>query len=585
MKYLRFLLLLAMVAAPACAIQKTSPQQTDAKQPVTEQSASKQPSMEQSENQQVDMQNLDTGFLYLAAQEAMKEGNHKLAMELLEALLKKDPGAIDPHIQLTTLLLASGQTDRGKTHLNALLANKNLKPEQIEQLQLGRIRIYMGESQTEKALDAVAAFLKTRPTHIQGRDLQARILSSQNRFDEALAAINTAIRKKDRPEFRQLQAQLLIKKGCTSEAKTSLARMQSMAPDDATPVLMLSALALKEKNSLEAKNILRAFIKDHPAALNVRLALGKLLVQEKQLTEAIPVYRELASRSGNNPGILRQLGMLYFQHKDYAEAEKIFRQLVDSHPDDINRFYLAASLETLDKISEAQAIYEQIGGSSPMAIEAQIRLAAIDFSQEQLDRATKRLHQVLTSKPHHLEAHLMLSAIRLSRKHYRLLLDETEVLMETKNIPARLLFNRAVAFEHFKQYDQVETMLNRILSHHPDYAEALNFLGYTYAVQGIHLDKAIELINRALIEKPDDGYYLDSLAWAYYRNGDYSRAASIQSRALKKVRDDAVMHDHYGDIMWKSGNREAARQAWKKAIELKAEEPGQLKHKIKNGLQ
>jgi len=573
-----FLLPFAIMAISACAIQKTLPHQTDAK-PEAKQSVSQQVA-----NQHVIMENMDARFLYLAAQSALKEGNHVFAIELLETLVRKDPGAIDPHIQLTTLLLTSGQTDKATEHLDVLLADKNLQPGQLEQIQLNRIRLYLAESRPEKALDATTDFLKTHPSHIQARDFQARILSSQKRFDEALAAINTAIREKDLPEFRQLQAQLLVKKGDLTSAKASLARMQKMVPDDNTPVLMLSALALKEKNSVEAEKLLRFFIADHPGALKVSLALGKLMIQENRLVEAIPVYKDIASRSGNNPEILRQLGMLYFQHKDYTEAEEIFRKLVDSHPDDMNRFYLAASLESLGKIPEARETYEQIDGNALMAVNAQIRLAAIDISLDKLDKASSRLQNVLKTKPAYLDAHLMLSAIRLNRKQYRQLLDDTEELMGANNLPAQLLFNRAVAFEHFKQYEQVEAMLNRIISRHPNYAEALNFLGYAYAVQNVNLNKAIALINRALIQKPDDGYYLDSLAWAYYQSGDYNKAAITQTRALKKVPDDAVMYDHFGDIMWKHGRPKAARQAWQKAIELKSEHPKQLKQKIKDGL-
>jgi len=575
MKLRFFLLSCLMMTVSACMIQKTPAHQENTKQTETE-----QPS-----NQYVAMETMDTGFLYLASQSAMKEGNHALAISLLEALIKKDPEAIDPHIQLTTLLLTTTQTDKAKTHLDALLATKNLQSGQLEQIQLLRIRLYLAESQAEKALDAISDFLKKHPSHIQARDLQARIFSSQKRFDEALAAVNSAIRKKDLPEFRQLQAQLLIKKGDIPSAKTALRRMQELSPDDETPVIMLSALALKGKNPAEAEKVLRAFLAGHPDALNINLALGKLMVQEKRLDEAIIVYREIATRTASNPEILRQLGILYFQHQDYTEAEATFRKLADIHPDDINRFYLAASLEALDKIPEARKTYEQINSTSSIAIDTQIRLAAIDISQAKLDTATKRLKNILKTKPQHLDAHLMLSAIRLNQKRYRELLDETDQLMGINKLPARLLFNRAVAFEHFRQYEQSEAMLNRIIQRHPDNAEALNFLGYTYAVQGVNLDRAIALINRALIQKPDDGYYLDSLAWAYYQGGKYAQAASTQTRALQQVTDDAVMHDHYGDIMWKNGKHEAARQAWQKAIELKFEHPEQLKRKIKEGLE
>ncbi len=591
-----FLLLFTMLILSSCGAQQHLSEQHAKPQPPlsghaagsnpdgSNSTASQQGVPSAAAKQSLSTANMSPAFLYLAAQKALKEGNHALAIELLSALLQKDPGAIDPRLQLTMLLLASGQPDRASAHMDALLASKKLTAHQQEQLQLARIRLFLVQGQVDQALHGVERFLKNHPAHIQGRDIQVRILSSRQRYDAALAAIAAAIRVKERPEFRLLQAQLLIKTGNITAARRSLARMQTLAPDHEMPVLLLSALAMKEKHVAQAEQLLRDFIAAHPESLNVHLALGKLLIQQHRLPDAIMVYRELARLSGNNPGMLRQLGMLYFEHNDYAGAEKTFRQLLASRPDDMSRFYLAASLEAQGKADQASALYEQIDTSSALAAEAQLRLAAIDVSHDKFDKASQRLQKILKNNPAYLDAHLMQSAIWLSQKKFRKLIDATASLMSLKKLPPQLLFNRAVAFEHFKQYEQTEAMLNRVIRLNPDNAEALNFLGYTYAVQGIKLDRAKALIQRALIQKPGDGYYLDSLAWAYYRSGDYDKAAEMQSKALKQIPDDAVMHEHYGDIMWKKGRPQVARQAWKKAIELKSEHPQQLQQKIQSGL-
>ena len=575
---------LVMLAISACGMEKPIQHQStsnrgDASHPVSQKKVS-----QTGNSQHLAAENMSASFLYLASQKALKEGNHKLAVELLAALIKKDPDAIDPHLQLITLLLATGHTDQAATHIDALLPSKKLTAGQLEKLQLARIRLFLAQGQSEQALQRITSFLKRHPAHIAGRDLQVRILSSEKRYDEALTSIAEAIRAKELPEFRLLQAQLMIKKGDIMAARISLVRMHKLAPDYEEPILMLSLLAIKDKDFQEAEQLLRDFIAAHPDSLRVNLALGKLLIQEKRLFDAIMVYRDVAKRSGNNPEILRQLGMLYFQHKDYAEAESVFRSLVDVRPDDMSRFYLAASMEAQDKVAEASALYEMIDTGSVLATEAQLRLAAIDVSHDQLDQATRRLQKILKEKPEHLGTHVMLSAVRLTQKKYRKLIDETASLMPMKKLPTQLLFNRAVAFDHFKEYAQAEVMLNRVIKRNPNDAEALNFLGYTYAVQGIKLNEAKALIQRALSQKPNDGYYLDSLAWAYFKSGDYDKAAGTQSKALKQVPDDAVMHEHYGDIMWKNGKQAAARKAWQKAIELKSEHPQQLQQKIKSGL-
>jgi tetratricopeptide (TPR) repeat protein len=583
----RTVLVAAMLAVSACGVQKApSGDASSAAKPAAGAGSELQSS------QMIDgamINGATPQFLYLASQQALKEGKHELAIELLSALIRKDPQAIDPHFQLLSLLLASGQHKQAAAHLESLQSAAGRAPGQFSaaqrvQLAFAAIRLHLASRETAQALQLLDAFLKTHPVHLQARQMQMRVLAGEQRYDEALTAIAAAIRVRERPESRLMQAQLLLKGGDVAAARVSLKRMQILAPDNEAPALLLSALAVQEKQPARAERLLRDFLADHPDSFRVRLALGKLLIQRKQLFDAIMVYRDLAARSGNNLEVLRQLGMLYFQHGDYAQAEQTFRQLVQIYPDDMGRFYLAASLEAQQKNAEAKALYEQIDAGSALAIEAQIRLAAIEIARERIEQAARRLQRIIRQEPRQLDAHLMLSTIRLTQQRFQQLIDETADLMTMKKLPPQLLFNRAVAFEHFKQYKESEAMLERLLKHAPDHAEALNFLGYTYAVQGIHLNRAKALIRRALIQKPDDGYYLDSLAWAHYRSGDYKQAAATQRKALKQIDDDAIMHEHYGDILWRQGKADAARAAWRRAIELKSEHLQQLQEKIRAGL-
>ncbi|MFQ5518541.1 MAG: tetratricopeptide repeat protein, partial [Mariprofundus sp.] len=204
---------------------------------------------------------------------------------------------------------------------------------------------------------------------------------------------------------------------------------------------------------------------------------------------------------------------------------------------------------------------------------------------DDVEKAIGHVQYILQQQAANLDAHLMLSAIRLTQKRYQLLLDETEPLLKLAKLPEQLLFNRAVAFEHFKRYEQLGATLNQILAANPNHAEALNFLGYSYAVQNLQLDQAELLIKRALTLKPDDGYYLDSLAWVYFKKGDYAKAIELQSKALKQIPHDTVMHEHYGDMLWKVGKQDEARAAWQKSIDLKSAQPELLRKKITSGLE
>ncbi len=415
--------------------------------------------------------------------------------------------------------------------------------------------------------------------------MQVQILARQKRLPEAIRVIKKAIRLQDTPQLRLLQAQLLLQQGQTKGAKLALLQMQNLDPDNDTSVLMLSNLAKQQKHMDEAEEVLRSFLQEHPDAMRVSNTLGRLLVQENRLVEAILIYRDLNQRTGGEPTVLQALGLLYYQHKDYKESAETFRKLIVLQPSDEASFYLAASLEALKQYRQAREIYSRIDSKARVYNETQLRLAGLDAMQMQPEKAAQRLLGVIDKHPEQLMAYSMLSSIRIAQKAYRKVLDETRNTLAMRKLPPQILFNRAVAFDHFKQYDQVEAMLKRILEHDSRHGEALNFLAYTYAVQGTHLDEATTLINRALNLKPDDGYYLDSLAWIQYKRGNFKLAIATQRKALTKVKDDAVMHEHMGDILWKNEQFEAARKQWQQAIRLKHENPALLKKKIAKGLE
>jgi len=567
--YIIPILLITALALTACAPKKTTGN-SNVEKPVTKKVKP--------------IGEMPAPFLYLAAQNAIKDGNPNLAIKLLQALSQKDPTAIEPRQQLVELLLQQAQFDKAKVHIDILLENKDLTPKQLEFMSLMKARALVGTGSVDEALDVLNVFLSQYPVNILARDLQIRILSSQKRITEALIAINKAIHIEDNAEFRLLQAQLFINKGDTDGAQSSLQRLQELDPDNTTAAIMLSSIALKENNQKLAEDVLRNFIDSYPDALPVGNALGSLLAQQNRLAEAILVYRNIAAQTGNDPAVLQTLGLLYLQFKEYKLAEETFRKLYEAQSNNSNRFYLAASLEALERDDEARKIYILIDRKAHLYTDAQMRLAGMDFRQSDMAAAEQRLKSVLRDLPRHLNAHLLLSAIRIDQKKYRLLLDESESILALPKLPPRLLLNRAAAFDHFKDYKKAEVMLKRILADHPKHSESLNFLGYIYAVQGIQLSEAKALIKRALVHKPDDGYYLDSLAWVYYKNGEYAEALRTQEKAIVVITDDAVMFEHLGDILWRADDKKAARNAWRKSIELKSEHPDLLKRKIAKGL-
>ncbi|MDX8402578.1 MAG: tetratricopeptide repeat protein, partial [Mariprofundaceae bacterium] len=334
-----------------------------------------------------------------------------------------------------------------------------------------------------------------------------------------------------------------------------------------------------------AEKLFRDFLARHPDALGVLNALGRLLSGQNRLAEAVLVYRDMAARTGNDPDVLQALGLLHYQRKDYQQAARVFREILKTRDDPSARYYLAASLEAQEKPAQAERLYATIPPEAgDLFANAQLRLAIIESTSNRLASAARRLQKLLKKHPRHAAAWVLLSGVWLEQKHYALLLKETEPALALPKPPPRLLINRAIAHDHLKQYDALETELRQLLEHDPRNAEALNFLGYSLADRGVRLDEAERLIRRALTIKPDDGYYLDSLAWALHKQGRSREAIPIQRKALAKVPDDPVMLDHLGDMLWQAGEKAAARETWRKALAHKPPKPAMIRRKIRRGL-
>jgi len=535
-------------------------------------------------------------FLYLAGESAAVNGQHALAIQLLSTLVnrlntsknKADLSTIPPRLKLATLLLQNNQANQALAYIKPLMQQHPIsKKNTLEEKKLHTLyaQILVALKQHHNALDVLTALLAQHPDFIPARKLQIGLFIQTKQLNLASIAIKTAIQREDSAFLRQLQADVYAREGQFSKAMQSLKLMQKINPEDETPTLLQSQLFLQQKNMAQAQQVLRDFIQSHPSNLRARHALARLLIQTNHGKEAVQIYTDMAKDLPESTEILSTLGLLYYQQQQFKRAAKQFRHALNIEPDNANyRFYLGNALEAQNQNDQARKLYLSIENHHPLWKEAQLRLASMDLIADDYTSAYKTLQPILKKYPRSSRAWTLLSTVYLAQEKFQLLLDKTQPAITLKQIPARLLLNRAIAFEHFKRYNEVEHTLKALLSDTPKDADALNFLGYTYAEQGIKLNEAEKYIQRALTEKPDDGYFLDSLAWVHFKRGAYPKAIEIQKKALEKISDDATMQEHLGDMFWKNKQPKQAIAQWEKALSLKPANKKVLLEKIKHGL-
>lgn len=123
--------------------------------------------------------------------------------------------------------------------------------------------------------------------------------------------------------------------------------------------------------------------------------------------------------------------------------------------------------------------------------------------------------------------------------------------------------------------------MRNVIALDPKNANALNYLGYTYADLGQNLDEAEQLIIEALKYKANDGFITDSLGWVYYKKGEYAKALEYLNKAHELVPDDPTIMEHVGDAYLKLNDKVNALKYYQKALSKKDQEKEELQKKIK----
>ena len=143
-----------------------------------------------------------------------------------------------------------------------------------------------------------------------------------------------------------------------------------------------------------------------------------------------------------------------------------------------------------------------------------------------------------------------------------------------------------MSYERSNQWEKAEKDFLYALELSPQQPLVLNYLGYTWIDYGINLKKAENFIREAIKLRPKDGYFIDSLGWAYYRQGKYDLAVLELEKAVGLIPNDPVINDHLGDALFRAGYYNEAKYQWNRALlyEPDKELKDNIKFKLEKGL-
>ncbi|QDM18699.1 tetratricopeptide repeat protein [Tardiphaga sp. vice352] len=529
-----------------------------------------------------DLKSLTTAGSYLAARHASVERDATSAAAFYRSALRTDPKNNELLDRAFISSLADGDIEEAvKLADRILLIDKSNR--------VARLVVGVRDLKLKKYTAAQSNINQS----IRGpiTDLVATLLSGWASFGAgdsktAIANIDKLVGPEWYPIFKDLHAGLLL--DLAGKQKEAGARFERAYKLDDSALRVADGYARwlsRNKDDAAAQAVYENFnakLARHPLVLEgIRdTKAGKKLTplaDSPQAGAAEALYgigASLTRRGGED------LALVYLQLALYLKPDHSLALLS-----------LADLYESVKKPAMAIKVYERVPAASPLKRNAQIQQAtdldAVDRSEE----AIKILKGVISEDAKDLEAIMALGNIERGKKKFA-----DCALTYTQGIDVQAaqgdkpnwvsFYFRGICQERSKQWAKAEADMRKALALQPEQPHVLNYLGYSWIDQGINLDEAMKMIKRAVDQRPDDGYIVDSLGWAYYRIGNFEDAVKTLERAIDLKPEDPTINDHLGDAYWRVGRTLEARFQWQHAKDLKpeAEELPKIEAKMENGL-
>ncbi len=255
------------------------------------------------------------------------------------------------------------------------------------------------------------------------------------------------------------------------------------------------------------------------------------------------------------------------------------------------RFMLADMAARDDREEDAIVQLKAIPETHPQYLETQYAIADLLADIDKQDEALAHL-EGLFEKHKGVELLIRIGDLYRQVDEYgeALVAYNKAVRMLDGDVPEKywhLLYARGMAYEHEGQWDKAEKDLKAALVYRPNHPFLLNYLGYGWADQGVHLEESLDMIAHAAALRPEDGYISDSLGWVYYMMEDYEKALPPLEKAVELLPYDATLNDHLGDAYWRVGRRLEARFQWERGLNNNEDnvlDEDMIQHKLRYGL-
>ncbi len=520
---------------------------------------------------------------FIIALDYERRGLHEAAFELYEIAYDFWPRSGFLRKTVADEYVRRNEYDRALTLFSAVKLS-DLTADELRTLSL----IYQRLGNIEKAAEAMEALGSERSE--EEIYALALLYESMGRKDKAMKSFRDFFAGSPRSAgFGVKMAMFSVGERRLADAESLAVILRSLYPDNAEIAALLGTVKYLGRDTAAAIPLFDEALRLDSLNEEALRTLAHIRLVKEQYPEAISLYERLTALGPVAAVYKRGLAFLLFHAKEYAAAEKIFDELLTGEGDGKDvvgkpELYLYRGLvyAQTKRTDKAAAEFRAALALDPRYEEAWKELCYMYIMAKDKEKANRAVDEYIAAFPNSAQGWRFRGyVLNMREKH-----EEAIVALKkaTEIDPADYFswFEIGSILEKRKRIDEAAVAFRNVLRIHPEDAQAANYLGYMWAEAGVMLDSAKILIEIALKKEPNNGAYLDSYAWVFYRMGDYEKALHYMNKALEQdgVHNDPVPYEHIGDIYFKLSDYKAAEDAYKRSLELKTEDAKRIRERL-----
>jgi tetratricopeptide (TPR) repeat protein len=504
-------------------------------------------------------------FYFLWGTTAEYNSNYAEALEAYEKANICDPQADYIAEKIPTLLIRLGRLKEAEVWLENYISDKPTKT--VQRFMLARLKIQEGKD--DEALKLFQEALDIEPDNTSIRLRLGLLHAQKGEYERAETIFKNVLANNQESYFATLYlARLYTQSGNLQAADKHYqeALMLNWSKELAFEIAEFYNIG---KQYSQAQDMYKVILKRDPQDERAALGIVQSYIYLKDGEAAIEELSKIRRFSKNPERIDLIRSQILVNMGETERAKKVLLEILKGNTLSQANYLLGVVLYEELSFERAMTALQKITPQDPEykeSIMLQVRiLEETDRSADSIDLLEKVISTEQTRQPPFFS---LLAAIY--RRH-----ELTDKALETLSAAVtlypeneKLLYEYAILHEKIGNHSQAMELMKKLLSLNINHADALNFIGYSWADKNIKLDEAYEYIRKALELKPQSGYIQDSLGWVYYRMGALEKAKTTLLKAVESEPEDPYIYEHLGDVYRALDDKKEALQYYDKALKL-----------------